>query len=71
MNSNTLKLNTVKTEVMPAGSASRLESVDSESANIGGNKYPGVHLDLPRAQTYRVNPTLSVPKRCGNGHIQP
>ena len=38
---------------MPVGSASCLESVDSECANIGGNsvpfktsvKYPGVHLD--------------------------
>ena len=30
MNSNKLKLNTDKTEVMPAGSASCLESVDSE-----------------------------------------
>ena len=54
MNSNKLKLNTDKTEVMPAGSASHLESVDSECANIGGNsvpfktsvKYPGVHLDI-------------------------
>ena len=53
MNSNKLKLNTDKTEVMPAGSACHLESVDSESANIGGNsvpfktsiKYLGVHLD--------------------------
>ena len=53
MNSNKLKLNTDKTEVMPVGSASRLESVDSECANIGGNsvpfktsvKYLGVHLD--------------------------
>ena len=40
MNSNKLKLNTDKTEVMPAGSASRLESVDSECANIGGNSVP-------------------------------
>ena len=53
MNSNKLKLNTDKTEVMPVGSASRLKSVDSECANIGGNsvpfktsvKYLGVHLD--------------------------
>ena len=53
MNSNKLKLNTDKTEVMPVGSASCLESVDSECANIGGNsvpfktsvKYLGVHLD--------------------------
>ena len=100
MNSNKLKLNTDKTEVMPDGSASCLESVDSECANTGGNsvslktsvKYPGVHLDktlsmqkahqqhllcvLSRAPTYRVNPTVSVPKRCsktccGNGHIPP
>ena len=40
MNSNKLKLNTDKTEVMPVGSASRLESVDSECANIGGNSVP-------------------------------
>ena len=53
MNSNKLKLNTDKTQVMPVGSASCLESVDSECANIGGNsvpfktsvKYLGVHLD--------------------------
>ena len=53
MNSNKLKLNTDKTEVMPVGSTSCLESVDSECANIGGNsvpfktsvKYLGVHLD--------------------------
>ena len=53
MNGNKLKLNTDKTEVMPVGSASRLESFDSECANIGGNsvpfktsvKYLGVHLD--------------------------
>ena len=37
MNSNKLKLNTDKTEVMPVGSASCLESVDSECANIGRN----------------------------------
>ena len=33
MNSNKLKWNTIKTEVMPVGSASRLESVDTENAN--------------------------------------
>ena len=53
MNSNKLKLNTDKAEVMPVGSASCLESVDSECANFDGNsvpfktsvKYIGVHLD--------------------------
>ena len=40
MNSNKLKLNTDKTEVMPVGSASRLESFDSECVNIGGNSVP-------------------------------
>ena len=53
MNSHKLKLNTGKTEVMPVGSASRLESVDSECVNTGGNsvpfktsvKYLGIHLD--------------------------
>ncbi|WP_419626443.1 hypothetical protein, partial [Thiolapillus sp.] len=53
MNSNKLKLNTDKTEVMPVGSASRVALVESECANIGGNsvpfkmsvKYLGVHLD--------------------------
>ena len=63
MNSNTLKLNTDKTEVMPVGSASCLESVDSECANIGGNsvpfktsvKYLGVQLDrmLSYAEAYQ------------------
>ena len=33
MNINKPKLNTDKTEVMPVGSASRLESVDTENAN--------------------------------------
>ena len=42
MNSNKLKLNTDKTEVMPVGSASCLESVDSECANIGGNSVQNV-----------------------------
>ena len=35
MNSNNLKLNTHKTEVMPVDSTSRLVSVDSECGNIG------------------------------------
>ena len=46
-------MNTNKTEVMPVGSVSRIESVDKKCANIGGNsvpfktsvKYLGVHLD--------------------------
>ena len=38
--SEVVKLNTDKTEVMPVGSASRLESVDSERAIIGGNSVP-------------------------------
>ena len=53
MNSNNLKLNTHKTEVMPVDCLSRLESVDSECANIGESSVPfkmsvkclGVHLD--------------------------
>ena len=53
MNSNNLKLNTDKTEVMPVDCTSRLKSVDSECANIGGNTVPfktsvkclGVHVD--------------------------
>ena len=40
MNSNEFKLNTHETEVMPVDTASRLESVDSECANIGGNSVP-------------------------------
>ena len=58
MNSNKLKLNTDKTEVMPVGSASRLESVGSECANRK-------HLAcvLSRAPTNRVNPAVTVPKR--------
>ena len=39
MNINKPKLNTDKTEVMPVGSASCLESVNSECANIGGNVF--------------------------------
>ena len=37
MNSNKLKLNTDKTEVMPVGSASRVALGESECANIGEN----------------------------------
>ena len=40
MNSNKHKLNTVKTEVMPVGSASRVALVESECANISGNSVP-------------------------------
>ena len=40
MNSNKLKLNTDKTEVMPVDCTSRLKSVDSQCANIGGNSVP-------------------------------
>ena len=53
MNSNRLKLNTDKTEVMPIGSTSRIALVEIECSNIGGSsvpfkkslKYLGVHLD--------------------------
>ena len=69
MNSNKLKLNTDKTEVMPVGSASCLESVDSECANIGGNsvpfktsvKYLGVRLDK----------TLSMQKHTAASAVHP
>ena len=59
MNSNKLKLNSDKIEVMPVGSASRLESVGSECANTK-------HLAcvLSRAPTNRVSPAVTVPKRC-------
>ena len=53
LNSNKLKLNTDKTEVMLVGSASRVGLVESECANIGRGsvpfktavKYLGVYLD--------------------------
>ena len=53
MNSNKLKLDTDKTEVMSVASASFVALVETECANIGGNsvpfktsvKYLGVHLD--------------------------
>ena len=53
MNSNKLKLNTDKTEVMPVGTSSNLKLVNCESASIGGNdivfkkavKYLGVKID--------------------------
>ena len=51
MNSNKLKLNTDKTEVMPACSASRLESIDSECANIGGNS---VHCQLNTLESISI-----------------
>ena len=63
MNSNNIKLNTGKTKVMPVGSASRLESVDCECANIDGNsvpfktsvKYLGVHLDKTLTLQQHIN----------------
>ena len=53
MQSNKLKLNTEKTEMMLVGSSVRISSVVCESADIGGScipfqttvTYPGVHLD--------------------------
>ena len=51
MNSNKLKLNTDKTEVMPACSASRLESIDSECAYIGGNS---VHCQLNTQESISI-----------------
>ena len=53
MTSNKLKLNTDKTEVMPAGTSSQLKLIDTNSANIGGTdikfkdsvKYLGVNID--------------------------
>ena len=67
MNSNKLKLNTDKNEVMPVGSASCLESVDSECANIGGNsvpfktsvKYLGVHLDKTLSMQKHISSDVS------------
>ena len=52
MQSNELKLNTEKTEMMLIGSSVHISSVDCESANIGGSSIPfqtivaylGVHL---------------------------
>ena len=63
MNSNKLKLNTDKTEVMPVGSASRVALVWSECANISGNsvpfkmsvKYLGVHLDQTLSMQQQIN----------------
>ena len=40
MNSNRLKLNTDKTEVMPIGSTSRIALVEIECSNIGGSSVP-------------------------------
>ena len=53
MNSNKLRLNIDKTEVMAVGTSSRLSLVDCDSANIGGSnipftisvKYFGVKID--------------------------
>ena len=53
MNSNKLKLNTDKTEVMPVGTSLSLGLVDGRSANIGGSdiafqssvRYLGVRID--------------------------
>ena len=40
MQSNELKLNTEKTEMMLIGSSVHISSVDCESANIGGSSIP-------------------------------
>ena len=60
MNSNKLKLNTDKTEVITVGPAACLESVVSECVNISGNsapfrtsvKYLGAHLDKTLTQKH-------------------
>ena len=60
MNSNKLKLNTEKTEIMPVGSASHVALVESECANISGNSVSFklsvksvsyTHLTLPTRRT--------------------
>ena len=69
MNSNKLKLNTDKTEVMPVGSASRVALVESECANIGGNsvpfkmsvKYLGVHLDQTLSMRQHIDSVVEQP----------
>ena len=62
MNSNKLKLNTDKTEVMPVGSASCLESVDSECANIGGNSVPFKTVTSVKYLVVHLDKTLSMQK---------
>ena len=63
MQSNNLKLNTKKTEIMRVGSSLRISLVGCESANIGGSsipfqssvKYLGVHLDQTLSMRQHIN----------------
>ena len=65
MNSNKLKLNPDKTEVMPVGSVSRLALVGEESLNLGGAtilfqpsvKYLGVKLDQTLSMHDQISST--------------
>ena len=68
MNSNKLKLNTDKTEVMPVGSAPHLRLVDGDSADIGGSvipfhtavEYLGVKIDQTLSMNKHVSNVSSV-----------
>ena len=63
MQSNKLKLNTEKTEMMLVGSSVRINSIGCESADIGGSCIPfqttvtylGVHLDQTLSMKQHIN----------------
>jgi len=63
MQSNKLKLNTEKTEMMLVGSSVRISSVGCESADTGGNSisfqttvtYLGVHLDQTQSMKQHIS----------------
>ena len=67
MDSNKLKLNIDKTEVMPVSSTSRVALVESEHANIDGNSVPfkmsvlEVHLDQTLFMRQRIDSVCRTP----------
>ena len=63
MNSSKLMLNTDKTEVMAVGTSSRLNRLDSNSANIGGSNIPFKssvkYIDIEIYQVFSMQDQIS------------
>ncbi|MGB5557614.1 MAG: reverse transcriptase family protein, partial [Paracoccaceae bacterium] len=64
MNSNKLKLNTDKTEVLPVGTQSSLRLVESDSTVIGGSSIP--FQSSVRYLGVQIDQTLSMRKQIGS-----